>query len=97
MYEKLKIALYRKNITQRQLACALGVSDAHISRIIRGQSRCRARHRRVIAQFLGVREHELFPHRRARKRNSCISQTIGESSKKQLGVNLKESTSQAER
>jgi transcriptional regulator with XRE-family HTH domain len=67
MQEKLKLTLFRKRITQSELAKAVGVSDAQISRIVRGQSRCRAKRRRIIAEFLGLREHEIFSRHCARK------------------------------
>jgi len=67
MQEKLKLTLFRRQITQSELAKALGVSDAQMSRIVRGHSRCRAKRRRMIAQFLGVSEHELFPRYSARR------------------------------
>ena len=70
MLVRLKVELMRRRISQRELARAIDISDTHLSRLILGQSRCRARLRRKICSFLGVSEREVFPARRARKRKS---------------------------
>jgi len=75
MQEKLKLTLFRKQVTQSQLAKALGLSDAQMSRIVRGHSRCRAKRRRMIAQFLGVCEQELFPRSSARRLTATTKRT----------------------
>lgn len=72
MLEKLKIELGKKQITQREVARALQLSDSTMSRIVRGEVRCTARLRRLIATYLKVPPTELFPrrtrHRAARKK-----------------------------
>ena len=70
MLVMLKVELIRQRISQRELAKAIGISDTHVSRLILGQSRCRARLRRKICSFLGVSERQVFPARRTRKRMS---------------------------
>lgn len=70
MLANLKIELMRRKITQTVLARAVGISNTHMSRIIRGDARCRARLRRAIAQRLGVRETQIFPRRGVHKRES---------------------------
>ena len=70
MLEKLKIELARRQITQTALAKGVQRSDSQISRIVRGQVRCRARLRRLISSYLGVNEHKIFPRRRSRRRSA---------------------------
>jgi transcriptional regulator with XRE-family HTH domain len=57
----LKIAILRRGISQAKLAQAIGRTPAHVSRLIRGHVKARARDRRRITHFLGVAESELFP------------------------------------
>lgn len=64
MLVRLKIALLRRGISQVQLAKAIGRTPAHISRLIRGHVRARARDRRRIASFFGVVESKLFPQKK---------------------------------
>lgn len=68
MLERLKLHLLRRGLTQRGIAKAIGISEAHLSRIVHGEVRCRARLRRRIAEVLQVRVNEVFPPRRAQKR-----------------------------
>lgn len=68
MLVRLKIALLRRGISQIQLARAIGRTPAHVSRLIRGHVRPRARDRRRIASFLSVSETQLFPCRKRRSR-----------------------------
>jgi transcriptional regulator with XRE-family HTH domain len=60
----LKIEILRRGISQAKLAQAIGRTPAHVSRLIRGRVRVRARDRRRIANFLGVSEVRLFPSRK---------------------------------
>jgi len=57
---KLKLALFTREITQAELARAIGKSPSHVCRIIRGVVRARKRDRDRIAEFLGARVVELF-------------------------------------
>jgi transcriptional regulator with XRE-family HTH domain len=57
----LKIEILRRGISQAKLAQAIGRTPAHVSRLIRGRVRVRARDRRLIASFLGVSQARLFP------------------------------------
>lgn len=68
MLEQLKLHLLRRGITQRYIANAIGISEAHLSRIVHGEVRCRARLRRRIAEVLQVRANEVFPPKRGRRR-----------------------------
>jgi len=74
MLESLKLTLFRKRMTQAELARRVGVSDTHISRLILGQARCRAALRRRIAEILGVPEGVLFPGRRRIRRRATRNQ-----------------------
>jgi len=69
MLVRLKIALLRRGTSQVELARAIGRTPAHVSRLIRGHVRVRARDRRRIASFLGITEAQLFPRRKRRSRN----------------------------
>ena len=64
MLVQLKIALLQRELKQGELARAIGRTPAHVSRLIRGRVRLRARDRRRIASFLGVSETQLFPSTR---------------------------------
>ena len=61
MLVRLKVALLKRGLKQGELARAIGRTPAHVSRLIRGHVRIRARDRRRIASFLGVSEARLFP------------------------------------
>ena len=61
MLVQLKVALLQREIKQGELARAINRTPAHVSRLIRGRVRLRARDRRRIASFLGVAEVKLFP------------------------------------
>ena len=77
MVEKLKVELLRRKITQKELARTLGLSPSHISRLVRGEARWRARLRRRIAEYLGVPEQKIFMPRRARRREKRDHTTNG--------------------
>jgi transcriptional regulator with XRE-family HTH domain len=68
MLVRVKIVILRRGISQAKLAQAIGRTPAHVSRLIRGHVRPRARDRRRIASFLGVSEAQLFPRRKRRSR-----------------------------
>jgi transcriptional regulator with XRE-family HTH domain len=61
MLVRLKIVILRRGISQAKLAQSIGRTPAHVSRLIRGRVRLRARDRRRIAHFLGIAETKLFP------------------------------------
>lgn len=61
MLMRAKIELLRRQISQRELASAVGVHASRVSRILRGHVRPRPRERARIARLLGVRMWELFP------------------------------------
>jgi transcriptional regulator with XRE-family HTH domain len=69
MLVRLKLALLRRGISQTQLAQAIDRTPAHVSRLVRGHVKARARDRRKIASFLGVPETQLFSRRNRRNRN----------------------------
>ncbi len=71
MLVRLKIALLRRGISQVELARAIGRTPAHVSRLIRGHVRLRARDRRRIALFLGVAERAIFPCKARQKKRSA--------------------------
>ena len=78
MLERLKLQLLRRGITQRCIANAIGISEAHLSRIVHGEVRCRARLRRRIAEYLGVPVQKIFMPRRARLRASrAVHEDVG--------------------
>jgi transcriptional regulator with XRE-family HTH domain len=78
MLEKLKVELLRRKISQKELARTLGLSTSHVSRLVRGEARCRARLRRRIAEYLGVPVQKIFMHRRARHRASrAVRENVG--------------------
>ncbi len=58
---ELKIALFRRGLSQAALARALGVHPSRVSRLIQGRVPARARERRLIAEALGVPQGQLFP------------------------------------
>jgi len=60
MLVMLKVELFRRGISQRDLAHAIGTTPARVSRMLHGHQQARARDRRRIAKFLGVREDQIF-------------------------------------
>ena len=70
---QLKIRLFEQRISQNSLARATGISRIRLSRLMQGHTKPRARERRLIADALGVREDEIFPNRRNRKRDAHFS------------------------
>lgn len=66
----LKIALLQRELKQGDLARAIGRTPAHVSRLIRGRVRLRARDRRRIAGFLGIAESKLFPQRKQNRKSA---------------------------
>jgi transcriptional regulator with XRE-family HTH domain len=70
MLVRLKIVILRRGISQAKLAQAIGRTPAHVSRLIRGRVRVRARDRRRISGFLGVSETQLFPSRKRPSRST---------------------------
>ncbi len=70
MLVQLKIALLQRELKQGELARAIGRTPAHVSRLIRGRVRLRARDRRRIAQFLSIAEERLFPGRKRSDRRN---------------------------
>ncbi len=69
MLVQLKIVLLRRKISQIELARGIDRTASHVSRLMRGHVKARARDRRRIANFLGVSEKQLFPGRKRRSRN----------------------------
>jgi transcriptional regulator with XRE-family HTH domain len=69
----LKIAILQRGISQAKLAQAIGRTPAHVSRLIHGHVRARARDRRRISAFLGTPEGDLFPCVVHKKRESTAS------------------------
>jgi transcriptional regulator with XRE-family HTH domain len=70
MLAQLKIALLQRGVNQGELARAIGRTPAHVSRLIRGRVRLRARDRRRIASFLGIAESKLFPRKKQNKKSA---------------------------
>ena len=58
--KKLKIALFVRGLTQRDLAFGTRIDEGRISRIIRGYEVPTEEMKKSISQFLGVEEGELF-------------------------------------
>ena len=69
MLVRLKLALLRRGISQTSLANGINRTPAHVSRLIRGHVKVRARDRRKIASFLGLAEAQLFSPRKRRDRD----------------------------
>ncbi|MGH6878110.1 MAG: helix-turn-helix transcriptional regulator [Rhizomicrobium sp.] len=57
----------RRGVTQADVAKVLGKDRSHVSRIVSGLRRARARERRLVAQFLGVSIAAIFPRRYCRR------------------------------
>ncbi len=58
---QLKIALMKKNLTQRDLSFATRIDEARISKIIRGYERPSEDIKSAISAFLGMESDDLFP------------------------------------
>ena len=58
--KKIKHVLVDKDITQKELAKAMGVSEPYISYVVNGYETPSAEMRKKIARFLGVKEKEIF-------------------------------------
>ena len=58
---ELKLALWERKMSQRDLAYALGIDEARISRVIRGFEKPTGDMKEDIAEYLGMDEDELFP------------------------------------
>ena len=58
--KNIKHVLVDKNITQKELAEAMGVSDGYISYVVNGYKIPSAEMRKKIARVLGVKEKEIF-------------------------------------
>jgi len=56
----LKMAIFKKGLTQRDVAIATKIDESRISRIIRGYEVPTYEVKREIAKFLGMEERELF-------------------------------------
>ena len=60
--EKLKLLLFKRQISQRQLSFGTGIDESLISKLIKyGLGTGAAK--RSVARFLGVEETEIFPQR----------------------------------
>ena len=64
---KLKTELFKRSITQRQLAFGIGVDEGSISRAIR-YSMDTPEIRKKIASFLGIEEMKLFEDDKSREK-----------------------------
>ena len=58
--KKLKIALFVKGLTQRDLSFGTHIDEGRISRIIRGYERPTYEMKKSIAKFLEMEMEELF-------------------------------------
>ena len=58
--KNIKHVLVDKNITQKELAEAMGVTDSYISYVVNGYKIPSAEMQKKIARFLGVKEKEIF-------------------------------------
>ena len=57
---KLKMLLFQKGMTQRQLALGIGINEPRISNIIKGYEMPTSEIKEAISEFLGVLENEYF-------------------------------------
>jgi transcriptional regulator with XRE-family HTH domain len=73
MLVRLKLVLLERGLTQTRLARAIGISQASLSRLIRGRVRCRARLRRLISEELGLRQAQIFDSDQTSKRKKSLS------------------------
>ena len=62
--ERLKLLLFKKGITQRELAFGTKIDESRISRIIHGWEAPTSEVREMIADFLHEPESEVFGQRR---------------------------------
>lgn len=78
MLAGLKQVLLERDLTQRALARAVGISQFRLCRIAREHVRPRGAERRVIAEFLGTSERQLFPYLNSRHRQKpqCRRQRV---------------------
>jgi len=63
---KVRSSLALRGLTQRDLAARLGISEATVSRILRGMRRARAAEREQIENTLGYSVARLFRRRRCK-------------------------------
>lgn len=61
MLLKLKLAMLRRNLSQKSLAQQMGTTTTRLSRIVHGRVQTRARERQKIARLVGVPSWRLFP------------------------------------
>ena len=61
--EKLKLLLFKRGVTQRQLAFGVNIDETRISKIIRGYEIPTSEMRESISEYLKMPEGELFEHR----------------------------------
>ena len=59
---RLKMVLFERGVSQRQLAAGIGRHASFVSRLVQGKIPVRAGIRRRIAAFLGLGQRELFPY-----------------------------------
>jgi transcriptional regulator with XRE-family HTH domain len=57
---KVRVGLVQRGLTQKALACRLGVSRLTLWRILSGRRPVRAQERRAIAAALQIEPNELF-------------------------------------
>lgn len=57
---QLKMALFKKGLTQRDLAFGTEIDESRISKIIKGYERPTHEMKREISRFLDMPEEELF-------------------------------------
>ena len=58
--ERLKLALFKKRVTQRQLAFGANIDESRISKIIHGYEKPTSEMREAIAEYLNEPEAEIF-------------------------------------
>jgi transcriptional regulator with XRE-family HTH domain len=68
---RLKLLLFQKGVTQRQLAFGANIDESRISRIIHGYEKPTSEMREAIAEYLNESESELFP--RHEKGRDCTA------------------------
>jgi len=57
---KLKTALWKKDLTQRDLAFTVRIPEEKLSKIVRGFKEPEPETRKAISEYLGMPETELF-------------------------------------
>lgn len=60
MYPNLKLEIFKRGLRQNNLARALGLNEASLSKIINGYSEPSGSQRQILAQYLQVDEGWLF-------------------------------------